>query len=218
MNSNSKLMENNISYAISVIKESVTDNGELPKMDSSFSMNDMVEVISKMAMQPNRSFEDWAKSPKMGMLLNKFIIQGVQLFDAIGKRTTSENIQPTEFEKELDMFMNEIGFSTDELSVSEPKDTDSFIYYISMKEHSERIIGALRKVLNGKRGRKAALIFTCAIDLGLINRPSYLAVRAEFGDIGGRSNFNKYMYGGFTNQEKQPGKIALKQLLGDIIE
>lgn len=214
----SKLIENNIAYAISVIKESVNEDGQLPNVGSSFSANELVDVISKMAMNPNRSFADLAKSPKMGMALNKFIIQGVKLFEAIETRATAEKKEPSEFEKELEQYMNEIGFSFDESVPSQPKETDSFIHCISMKEHSERIINALREVLNGKRGRKAALIFTCAIELGLINRPSYLAAKAEFGDIGGRSNFNKYMYGGFTTQEKQPGKMALKQLLGDIIE
>lgn len=60
----------------------------------------------------------------------------------------------------------------------------------------------LHNVMSGKRGKEVALVIKAAIQIGWITKPTYKAVADEFGDIGNRSNYNKYINGDkFTSDE-----------------
>lgn len=51
----------------------------------------------------------------------------------------------------------------------------------------------LHALIDGKRGKPVALAIYCAAKLGLITQTDYNTVTLEFGDIGERSNYNKYL-------------------------
>lgn len=56
--------------------------------------------------------------------------------------------------------------------------------------------------MKGKKGKEAALTIKVAIQIGWITKPTFKAVENEFGDIGNRSNYNKYINEDrFTNDE-----------------
>lgn len=60
----------------------------------------------------------------------------------------------------------------------------------------------LHAVMKGKKGKEAALTIKVAIQIGWITKPTFKAVEDEFGDIGNRSNYNKYINEDrFTNDE-----------------
>ena len=60
----------------------------------------------------------------------------------------------------------------------------------------------LHDVMSGKGGKEVALVIKVAIQIGWITKPTYKAVADEFGDIGNRSNYNKYINGDkFTSDE-----------------
>lgn len=60
----------------------------------------------------------------------------------------------------------------------------------------------LHNVMSGKGGKEVALVIKAAIQIGWITKPTYKAVADEFGDIGNRSNYNKYINGDkFTSDE-----------------
>ena len=51
-------------------------------------------------------------------------------------------------------------------------------------------------------GKEVALVIKVAIQIGWITKPTYKAVADEFGNIGNRSNYNKYINGDkFTSDE-----------------
>lgn len=52
---------------------------------------------------------------------------------------------------------------------------------------------ALHSLISGKKGKAVALAIYCAAKLGLITQTDYNSVSEEFGDIGARSNYNKYL-------------------------
>lgn len=52
---------------------------------------------------------------------------------------------------------------------------------------------ALYSVMDGKTGKEAALVMKVAIQIGWITKPTFKAVADEFGDIGNRSNYNKFL-------------------------
>lgn len=61
----------------------------------------------------------------------------------------------------------------------------------------------LHAIMNGKKGKEAALVMKVAVQIGWITKPTFKAVQDEFGDIGNRSNYNKYINENsrFTNDE-----------------
>ena len=60
----------------------------------------------------------------------------------------------------------------------------------------------LHDVMSGKGGKEVALVIKVAIQIGWITKPTYKAVADEFGNIGNRSNYNKYINGDkFTSDE-----------------
>lgn len=69
----------------------------------------------------------------------------------------------------------------------------------------------LHDVMNGKKGKEVALIMKVAIQIGWITKPTFKAVEDEFGNIGNRSNYNKYINENnrFTNDEIDGMKQAL---------
>lgn len=68
----------------------------------------------------------------------------------------------------------------------------------------------LHSVMNGKTGKEAALIMKVAIKVGWISKPTFTAVKSEFGDIGNRSNFNKYIGSNcFTDDEIKGAEAQL---------
>ncbi|MBP5360125.1 MAG: hypothetical protein J6129_01405 [Bacteroidaceae bacterium] len=51
----------------------------------------------------------------------------------------------------------------------------------------------LHALIDGKQGKQVALAIYCAAQLGLITQTDYRAVCEEFGDIGSRQNYYKYI-------------------------
>lgn len=69
----------------------------------------------------------------------------------------------------------------------------------------------IRAVMQGKKGKPAALVMLAAIDLGWIERPTHAQVTKEFGDIGVQQGFTKYLDKTCFSPEEIAGmKKALK--------
>ncbi|MDH6343339.1 hypothetical protein M2480_001328 [Parabacteroides sp. PFB2-12] len=60
-------------------------------------------------------------------------------------------------------------------------------------DDNEPLITELHRLLKGKKGKDVALVIQACIAEGLITRPTYTAVRDEFGDIGNKSGYNSYL-------------------------
>lgn len=61
----------------------------------------------------------------------------------------------------------------------------------------------IHKVMDGKTGRDAALIILACIKMGWMLKPTFPEVKKEFGNIGSRQGFNKYLKGKQDINEKQ---------------
>ncbi len=59
----------------------------------------------------------------------------------------------------------------------------------------------VKTIMHGKDGKEAALIIKACVQKGWMCKPTYKQVKDEFGDIGCRSGFNKYMSGNLTKEE-----------------
>ena len=101
-----KTINKNIQYVLSVIAENVDKDGNLivPKPAS---MNETAELFAKMVGNPQKSFADMAKSPKLAMAMNSLIIQGVQLFKNMQEQIKVEDMS-SEFVSEMQKLIAEL--------------------------------------------------------------------------------------------------------------
>ena len=70
----------------------------------------------------------------------------------------------------------------------------------------------LHEIWGGKKGKDAALIILVCLLTGWMNTPTYTQVKDEFGDIGSKAGFNKYLKKTmFTDEEIEGAKAALNK-------
>lgn len=60
-------------------------------------------------------------------------------------------------------------------------------------EDADDMILKLHQLMNGRKGKEAALIIKACIKAGIMIKPTFKQVSDEFGDIGNPSGYNKYM-------------------------
>ena len=61
--------------------------------------------------------------------------------------------------------------------------------------------------INGKKGKDAALIILACIKKGWLSKPTYTQVKNEFGDIGSKTGYNKYLCEKKFTKEELEGAI-----------
>ena len=59
-----------------------------------------------------------------------------------------------------------------------------------------------------QKGQDATLIILACIKKGWMAKPTYTQVKNEFGDIGSKTGFNKYLKESMFTQEEIEGAIA----------
>lgn len=73
----------------------------------------------------------------------------------------------------------------------------------------------LHKLFDGRKvGKDAVLIIKASMELGWITKPTFSQVQTEFGNVGNKSGYNKYMSlpNAFTQQDLEGMKAALQSL------
>lgn len=73
----------------------------------------------------------------------------------------------------------------------------------------------LHELFDGRKiGKDAALIIKASMELGWITKPTFSQVQNEFGNVGNKSGYNKYMSlpNAFTQQDLEGMKAALQSL------
>ena len=69
------------------------------------------------------------------------------------------------------------------------------LYYnlIGTDEERQKTLDVLRKLITGRKGKDVALIIYSCIEVGKMIKPTFTQLKNEFGEIGNRSGYNKYM-------------------------
>ncbi len=65
----------------------------------------------------------------------------------------------------------------------------------------------MQKKLDGKKGKDASLIILACIKKGWLTKPTYTQVKNEFGDIGSKTGYNKYLNEKMFTKEELEGAI-----------
>lgn len=68
---------------------------------------------------------------------------------------------------------------------------------------TEKCMNILHKAMKNKVGKEAALIIRVAISNGWIEKPTFKAITDEFGNVGHRSGFNRYMNNNYKFSEDE---------------
>ena len=207
-------MNKNIQFALSAVKENLDKDGNLilPKQ---VSLDDAVDLFVQMAKQPNRTFEDIAKSSKKATTLVNLLVHGTNLGMKIEEEIKKEDISP-ELVEELKKLIDELENDTDifqKTSTKPHKAEPEFSTYIVDQSCANEITMVMHDAIADRRGKDAILVIVCAMELGIITRLPYLAAKKEFPCVGGRSNYNKYLSDGFLDSEKEPIKQLFKKRL-----
>lgn len=59
-------------------------------------------------------------------------------------------------------------------------------------DKKDELLKKLHLLIDGKKGKAVALVIRLCVELGLMSRPTFGVLEAEFGKIGHRSNYDKY--------------------------
>ncbi|MBP5421909.1 MAG: hypothetical protein J6Y78_05640 [Paludibacteraceae bacterium] len=65
----------------------------------------------------------------------------------------------------------------------------------------------MHTILKGKKGKDVSLIIVTCIKKGWMTKPTFTEVKDEFGDIGSKSGYNKYLNDRMFTQEELEGAI-----------
>lgn len=59
-------------------------------------------------------------------------------------------------------------------------------------DKKDELLKKLHLLIDTKNGKPVALVIRLCVELGLMNKPTFGVLQAEFGDIGHHSNYDKY--------------------------
>lgn len=65
----------------------------------------------------------------------------------------------------------------------------------------------IHTIINGKKGKDAALIILACIKKGWLTKPTHTQVKNEFGDIGTKAGYNRYLNENMFTKEELDGVI-----------
>lgn len=80
-------------------------------------------------------------------------------------------------------------------------------------QDKEGFLERLHKIFVNKKGKYIASVISVCVENGLMKKPTFAMMKDEFGDIGAKSGFNKYMTLGLDWKEKKPIENTLKGYL-----
>jgi hypothetical protein len=59
-------------------------------------------------------------------------------------------------------------------------------------DKKDELLKKLHLLIDGKKGKAVALVIRLCVELGLMSKPTFGVLQAQFGDIGHHSNYDKY--------------------------
>lgn len=79
-------------------------------------------------------------------------------------------------------------------------------------DKQEELLKKLHSLIDGKKGKGVALVIGSCVELGLMTKPTFGVLKAEFGDIGNKSGFDTY-YREFSTKYTDKEMAGIKSQL-----
>lgn len=79
-------------------------------------------------------------------------------------------------------------------------------------DKQEELLKKLHLLIDTKKGKPVALVIRLCVELGLMSKPTFGALQAEFGDIGHHSNYNKY----YRNYPKPYAEYEIQGMMSNL--
>lgn len=108
--------------------------------------------------------------------------------------------------------------STQELPKEPVKqDEDLKSCFLVQDDKKNELLKKLHLLIDGKKGKSVALVIHLCVELGLMSKPTFGVLKAEFGNIGNVSGFNSY-YGKYETSYTKEEKDGLKRHFEPFLE
>jgi len=146
-------------------------------------MVDYVQLARKYKPTDDIAVGEWndEKIRRYTIMLGRY--EGVLFYQTEHKQedTVTVDVVPTESIEEETSKQDDIVEEKREQKKGRPVESFSNLL-IGSDNKKEKTLEKLHELLKGKRGKKFALVITCAVESGLINRPTYTQLVKEFSD------------------------------------
>lgn len=97
---------------------------------------------------------------------------------------------------------------------SRPGVTVKDFMLIDSDDEKERLLKTLHTLIDGEQGKGTALAVLVCMELGLMRKPAFSVMLAEFPGIGSRQGFNKHFYKGYSAYLQQEIDCIKAHLVG----
>ena len=180
------LQQKNAAFALSLIEEHIK-NGVLDDRIAQPSLEATAMAIILILERPEIPWSEICKQARMKRVFEYLFIRSQNHYDEIrgfvGQLLTHhiKGFTP----RYVGMFMNIFDY------VVIQKGPSSFIDEILYPEYAERILNVLHFLIEGERGKGAAIVMACAQEEGLVKDIAYNKVAAEFPSVT-KNAYNNY--------------------------
>ena len=203
-----KNMDANIAYVLSLLKARMKD-GVLDDNIPVPSQEAAAKTILLLLDRPELPWETICQEKRVRNVMEYLFIRARNHYDEVYDfvsgllRNYVKGISP----QIILTFMNALRCYS-----SEDRPT-RFADEILYPEYADRILDALRFLLDGEVGRGAALVMVCARDEGLVRDIAHAIVSTEFRHIS-KTAYNNYLHERFTDKEKNRTIGTLRTKIG----
>ena len=90
------------------------------------------------------------------------------------------------------------------------QDDDFRNCFLVQDDKKDELLNKLHLLIDGKKGKPVALVIRLCVELGLMSKPTFGVLKAEFGNIGNASGFNHY-YRNYETSYTKEEKDGLKR-------
>lgn len=97
------------------------------------------------------------------------------------------------------------------------QDEDLRSCFLVQDDKKNELLKKLHLLIDGKKGKPVALVIHLCVELGLMRKPTFGVLKAEFGNIGNASGFNSY-YGKYETSYTKEEKDGLKKHFEPFLE
>ena len=98
------------------------------------------------------------------------------------------------------------------------KQDDGFRHCLRVQDDKKNeLLNKLHLLIDGNKGKPVALVIGLCVELGLMRKPTFGVLQAEFGNIGNASGFNKY-FNSYRTSYTQEEKDGLKRHFEPFLE
>lgn len=133
------------------------------------------------------------KSWDIKELLWDLHLSNIAIDETLGKPLVTGDTETNRIFNAIEIISKQFDVSICNEIEQQYKDNENGIRSKILLEDKEKVLDQMHRLIDGKIGKDVAIIIGALIDQGVILKPTFKQVENEFGNIGNRSGYNKYI-------------------------